>query len=230
MKVTLIAKPQWCAPPDMEQVQRCRPDQLQGTDGEKVAEFAGRLCYDSFGRGRDSDAFAANILESGHVNVLYHAHFVLLVEGVSRNLSHELVRHHVGFSPSQRSTRYCDERDSPLVHHPELGPVDELPGALQVSLMRLDAAWRATYADVVTHMMDLGRDRKTAQGAAARYLPNGVETELVWSGNAGAFLQMLPRRSIPKVVDAEFVDVAREMWRVMREQMPAYFTTEEPCI
>jgi thymidylate synthase ThyX len=40
------------------------------------------------------------------------------ITGVSRNLSHELVRHHVGFSPSQRSTRYVDERDSAVVDHP----------------------------------------------------------------------------------------------------------------
>lgn len=222
MKVELIARPSYVGSAT-EQASRARADQMVGTDGEVIAEFAGRGCYDSYGKGRDSDAFATNIREHGHVNVLYHSHFVFAISDVSRNLTHELVRHHVGFAPSMRSTRYVDERESRVVHHPDLGSVDDLPSYLRSKMSRFDSAWRDLYAEVVEHMMANGHDRKTAQGAAARYLPSGIETFLTWSGNAAAFLSMIERRKTPKVVDTEFRLLAKEMLRHLQAEMPRYF-------
>lgn len=224
MRVTLIAEtkltPEFY---ELEQVKRARQDQLCGTDGEVLAEFAGRVCYDSFGVGRDSDGFAANIVEHGHFNVLYHPHYSLFIEGVSRNLSHELVRHHVGFSPSQRSTRYCDESLSPTVNHPA---VQRLSGeAGQKVANALDECENANfqaYTIIVDTLTEQGCDRKTAQGAAARVLPHGLETELVWSGNLYAFMSMLERRTA-LVADEEFRLLGVEMLRKITAKAPRYF-------
>jgi thymidylate synthase (FAD) len=226
-KVTLIARPSFLGASECE---RCRGDQLLGTDGEKLAEFAGRLCYDSFGKGRSSEEFHANIIDHGHVNVLYHAHYSMLIQDVSRNLTHELIRHHVGFSPSQRSTRYCDESDSDVVDHPEVKKaIAKTPGggALYEAVTTLDKTWRRTYAIVVHELMSCGSDKKTAHGAAARYLPNGIATELVWTGNAQAFRSLIERRSIPDIVDAEFVELAEKMREIMAEEMPLYFARRD---
>ena len=227
MKVTVIAETKLTLEfYELEQVKRARPDQLQGTDSEVLAEFAGRVCYDSFGVGRDSDGFAANIVEHKHFNVLYHPHYSLFIEGVSRNLSHELVRHHVGFSPSQRSTRYCDESESPVVHHPQVQAILDEEGGMKADLLfdlaELTGEGRDTYRRVIDKLKERGLDRKTAQGAAARYLPNGIETELVWSGNLYAFTSMLERRTA-LVADEEFRLLGVEMLRKLTAKAPRYF-------
>jgi thymidylate synthase (FAD) len=79
--------------------------------GEKLVEVAGRLCYMSFSKPRPGGnaAYLGHILEVAHGSVLEHAVFNLIVTGVSRSLTHELVRHRAGFGFSQLSQRYVDE-------------------------------------------------------------------------------------------------------------------------
>lgn len=78
---------------------------------EAIPEIAGRLCYLSFKSPRPggNKAYLQHILESGHGSVLEHAVWGFIVTGVSRSLTHELVRHRAGFAYSQLSQRYVDE-------------------------------------------------------------------------------------------------------------------------
>ncbi|MFM7591744.1 MAG: FAD-dependent thymidylate synthase, partial [Isosphaeraceae bacterium] len=80
---------------------------------EKLIEVAGRVCYMSFAKPRPggNHAYIEHILEVGHGSVLEHASFSLLITGVSRALTHELVRHRAGFGYSQLSQRFVDESD-----------------------------------------------------------------------------------------------------------------------
>ena len=68
--------------------------------GEKLIEVAGRLCYLSFAKPRPGGnrAYIGHILEVGHGSVLEHAVFNLLITGVSRSLTHELIRHRAGWA------------------------------------------------------------------------------------------------------------------------------------
>src|SRR5437868_3479964 len=79
--------------------------------GEKLSEIAGRLCYLSFARPRPggNQAYLGHILEVGHGSVLEHAVWNFLFTGISRSLTHELIRHRAGFRYSQLSQRYVDE-------------------------------------------------------------------------------------------------------------------------
>src|SRR5208337_4279016 len=87
--------------------------------GEGLTEIAGRTCYMSFGKGRKSNQeYVENILSSKHGSVLEHAVWCLLITGVSRALTHELVRHRAGFGYSQLSQRYVDESDARYVVPP----------------------------------------------------------------------------------------------------------------
>lgn len=54
--------------------------QFQGTNAERLAEIAGRSCYDSFGKGRTSEAFHAHILEVNHGSVYEHYNFTVEVD------------------------------------------------------------------------------------------------------------------------------------------------------
>jgi len=90
--------------------------------GEKLVEVAGRLCYMSFAKPRPggNKAYIDHILEVGHGSVLEHSVFTLLFSGVSRSLTHELVRHRAGMGYSQLSQRYVDEGDTDFVVPPAL--------------------------------------------------------------------------------------------------------------
>lgn len=80
-------------------------------DAERLCEVGGRLCYMSFKNPRPggTKTYLRNILESGHGSVLEHATFNFIFTGISRSLTHELVRHRAGWSYSQLSQRYVDE-------------------------------------------------------------------------------------------------------------------------
>jgi thymidylate synthase (FAD) len=221
MKVQLIARSSFLGGTDFSD--RARDDQLRGTDLEQIAEYAGRVCYDSMGKGRNSEDFAANILEHNHPNVLYHSWVSFHIEGVSRNLTHELVRHHVGFSPSMRSTRFCDEGGSSFVTPLAVKVLLEEDEDFDKADAEYHRVWRAQYRRVVQKMLMKGHDKKTAHGAAARYLPNGIATQLAWSGNLAAFRSMIERRSVPGVVDAEFCQLSAAMLSILKVEAPAYF-------
>lgn len=85
--------------------------------GERLIEVAGRCCYWSFARPRPGGnaAYIAHILDVAHGSVLEHSVFNLIFTGVSRSLTHELVRHRAGFGFSQLSQRYVDESDTEFV-------------------------------------------------------------------------------------------------------------------
>src|SRR5258708_34238973 len=79
--------------------------------GEHLVEIAGRVCYLSFARPRPggNKVYLDHILEVGHGSVLEHAVWNFVFAGVSRSLTHELVRHRAGWAYSQLSQRYVDE-------------------------------------------------------------------------------------------------------------------------
>src|SRR5581483_4426714 len=93
-RVTLIARPQFVEPEHLKVEWRG-----DATDGERLAEFAGRICYmrQHNPASRTTADYLENIKKQGHGSVLEHAVYVLLIEGISRSCSHELVRHRAGF-------------------------------------------------------------------------------------------------------------------------------------
>lgn len=88
---------------------------------EELAEVAGRVCYRSFfvKRPGGNKAYIDHVLEVAHNSVIEHAAYNFLLTGISRSLSHELVRHRIA-SFSQLSQRYVDESDCAFVVPPDL--------------------------------------------------------------------------------------------------------------
>src|SRR5260370_11418713 len=105
--------------------------------GERLAEFAGRVCYMSQHNpaSRTTAEYLENIKKQGHGSVLEHAVYVLLIEGISRSCSHELVRHPAGFAYSQLSHRSDDQSQPAFVLPPSLA-----------SDPCLEAAWESDVA------------------------------------------------------------------------------------
>src|SRR6478736_4607772 len=149
------------------------------TDGERLAEFAGRLCYMSQHNpaGRSTRDYLENIKKQGHGSVLEHANYSLLLEGVSRSLTHELVRHRAGFAYSQLSQRYVDESDASFVIPPAMIGDESLEGAWRD---QVESA-QTTYVNFVGELMerygwvaDKVHRRKMAREAARAVLPNAT--------------------------------------------------------
>ena len=88
-RISLIARPQFIEPEHLRVQWKG-----EASDGERIAEFAGRLCYMSQHNpiNRTTAEYLENIKKQGHGSVLEHAVYVLLIEGISRSCSHELVR------------------------------------------------------------------------------------------------------------------------------------------
>lgn len=199
---------------------------------EDLIEFAGKLCYMSFGKGRKGQKYLDHILESGHGSVLEHVSASFLIEGVSRTLTHELVRHRAGFAYSQLSQRYVDESDVAFVQPPELKP--ESPGYLSWHTA-CDFALRS-YRTLIekleaTRPEDVpGTDRrKRVRQAARSVLPGCTETKIVVTANLRAWRHFLEQRG-SEFADLEIRRLAGHVLVALLKYGPGVFAdfTEEP--
>jgi thymidylate synthase (FAD) len=225
-KVTLIARPQFLEPGHM-------PVQWKGesSDGEKLAEFAGRICYMSQANpaGRTTSEYLENILRQGHGSVFEHAVYVLLIEGISRSCSHELVRHRAGFGYSQLSQRYVDESQAAFVMPPAIigdGPLErEWTGQVQAA--------QHAYIQAVEHLMekygwveDRVHRRKMAREAARSVLPNATEVKIVVSANIRAWRTMLELR-LGEGAELEIRRMAMGCLKALKKESPSFFADFE---
>ena len=77
------------------------PESIRAGKDESAAviEISARLCYMSYGRGRrDIEDFVNNLLSAKDGSVFEHVNYGFVFTGVSRSLTHELVRHRAGFA------------------------------------------------------------------------------------------------------------------------------------
>jgi len=201
------------------------------TDGERLAEFAGRLCYMSQHNpaGRSTRDYLENIKKQGHGSVLEHANYSILLEGVSRSLTHELVRHRAGFAYSQLSQRYVDESDAAFVVPPAIVGDEALEGAWRSQIEGAQASYVALVAQLMERygwVADKVHRRKMAREAARGVLPNSTETKIVVTGNARAWRTMLELRS-SEGAELEIRRAAVAILRVLQAEAPAFFSDFE---
>lgn len=208
--------------------------------GEALAEFAGRLCYMSFGEGEmdghkmvlgrsDSATYFRNILKQRHGSVLEHATVSLLVEGVSRSLTHELVRHRVGFAYSQLSQRYVDASNVKFVLHPGIPYGTPAYEEWFDSCMRGLEAYRALLEELAAREANGSlstRAAKKARESAREVLPNATETKIVVTGNARAWRHWLIMRG-SLGADAQFNRLAVAVLPYLKAELPLLFQDME---
>jgi thymidylate synthase (FAD) len=203
----------------------------ESTDGEKLAEFAGRLCYMSQKNpaSRKTREYLENIKKQGHGSVLEHANYSLLLEGVSRSLTHELVRHRAGFAYSQLSQRYVDESEANFVMPPAIIGDEALETAWQAQVESAQSSYVALVDSLMTRYAWVGdkvHRRKMAREAARGVLPNSTETKIVVTGNARAWRTMLELRS-SEGAEFEIRRCAIAIIRILAEEAPAFFSDFE---
>ena len=135
----------------------------------------------------------------------------MYVEG-SRGWSHEEVRHRES-AYSQRSTRYCDEAESPWEEHPVLvGRLDQKTEKYLSSAQReARKAYMNVVEDVQASLVGVVDDkltaRKQARGAARGYLGNALQTAMIVTRSAHQWEYYFRKRGTVHA-DAEIREVA----------------------
>lgn len=234
MKVYLLSKP-WLNWPEFARFARDEelPEAQQymvepPPDGDLLVELAGRLCYMSYGKGRKTNReFLANILAHQHFSVLEHANWSLLITGVTRSLTHELVRHR-HFSFSQLSQRYVDESGAAFIP-PHGVDLRELPPETLDLMMAAAQSARLAYAAIAKALEEKAIEienptlrRKTARQAARAVLPNCTETKIVVTGNARTWREFIQKRN-SEGADPEIRAVAAECLSMLSREAPGLF-------
>lgn len=192
------------------------------TYADELLEEAGRLCFLSWLRPnpktRTNRGYLANILFKQHYSVLEHASATIYIDGVTRNFTHELVRHR-HFSYSELSQRYVDASGLEFVEHPGLSSIEE--GDRWRLKKSVDTAF-AVYGSLVHSLTQQGKDRKKARQAARHALPSGTETKILVTGNMRTWREMLSKRLSPEA-DEEFQQVAALILAEMKRIAPNTF-------
>lgn len=214
-KVQLIGKTEFFPPTDVDW-------STDADGGQALAEFAGRACYQSWHKPNPATATNAGYLEHikevGHLSVLEHGTVTFYLTGMSRSLTHELIRHR-HFSFSQLSQRYVPERDAAMVE-PEVIAGDP---ELHEKFTRAAEASVAAYNDLLESLQERFADepkatlrRKQARQAARAVLPNATETRIVVSGNYRAWRHFIAMRA-SEHADVEIRYLAVECLRQLQK-------------
>ena len=121
----------------------------------------------------------SGVIESGHGSTIEHVVFTFGISGVSRTLSHQLVRHRAGVAFDQQSQRYVTFK----------GASTMLPASIEDA----DPDLRDRYQEQVAGSMDLYGELVGAgiPGEDARFVfPNATRTNLVMTTNLRALIHM----------------------------------------
>lgn len=193
-----------------------------GSGQDVLVEAAARACYWSYNRGRGHADHIANLREQGHTSTFEHVSWTFAIAGVSRSLTHELVRHRVGVAISQMSQRYCGPEVVRFVCPPAIYEADDPV----LYSEWVDSCGRAM--DAYTEMLARIREempeakRKQVYEAARSVLPNCTETRLFWTLNGQALRHVLEKRGSPGA-DAEFRRLATQIARIVKAEAPQLF-------
>ena len=207
------------------------PDSIRAGDDESaaIAEISARLCYMSYGRGRrDIADFINNLLRSKDGSVFEHINYGFVFTGVSRSLTHELVRHRAGFAYSQRSQRYVDESGGNFVAPPAIVQADDQVNALFDEAMEnaarsYDMLVGALETAIPREKFEYATDhRKAIRQAARAVLPNAAETKIFVTANVRAWRHFIEMRG-SAFADVEIRALAIMVLESLQPEAPLLF-------
>lgn len=213
---------------------------------ETIVAAAAKLCYakvDATQIMEDMDGpaverFLDHLVSLGHESPIEHASFTFAIEGVSRTLTHQLVRHRLA-SYSQQSQRYVKLDQFEYVVPPAIAE-DAQARALFIDAMEqdqktYDALVEILQAKAYDQFISEGMAEKKARRAAekkaiedARYVfPNATETKIVVTMNARSLKNFFAHRCCQRA-QWEIRELATEMLRQVREAAPVLFRNAGP--
>lgn len=214
---------------------------------DHITEFAGRFCYRSWDKGRSNEEYIANILQERHGSVFAHGNVSFILTGISRSLSLELIRHHVGTNPSQESQRYVTADGGELEVLGFRATAAVVPPHILDLNSRIggDGSWvletfRKDFEESLKkyhYWLDLLKTnpsprfeqggatilKKRSNEAARAFLPNATETRMVWTMNMRAARNVVEQRANPHA-DLEIRRMAVQMFHELVRVAPQTFS------
>lgn len=206
---------------------------------ENVIASSGRLCYSKVGVNEllqkhskeDNERFIKMLADMGHHSPLEHVSFTFAVEGVSRALTHQLVRHRIA-SYSQQSQRYVNlEETFEYITPPSISKKLILSREYEDAMHEVEMAYKKISKLLEMEYLDEGMDKRSANKKAiedARYvLPNACETKIVFTMNVRTLLHFFEKRCCSRA-QWEIRNLANEMLRQCKEISPILFSSAGP--
>jgi thymidylate synthase (FAD) len=208
---------------------------------EELVAAAAKLCYSSVGvedildnlDKNNTEKFLNILVSMGHESPIEHISFTFAVEGVSRSLTHQLVRHRIA-SFSQQSQRYVRLDQFEYIVPPEIEADEE---ARKIFIEAMESSQKA-YDDLVArlknkHIND-GLNSSAAEKKAiedARYVfPNACETKIIFTMNARSLMNFFRHRCCNRA-QWEIRSMAEKMLVEVKKVAPTIFRLSGPsCI
>jgi len=156
------------------------------------------------------------VMNGGHLSTVEHASFTFAVEGVSRALTHQLVRHRVA-SFSQQSQRYVKFKDGKFsyITPPKIAAKKELKEKFEAQMDDLGKYYE--------ELIEAGIPAEDARSI----LPNACETKIVFTMNARSLLNFLEHRLCVRA-QQEIREMAVEMLKLVQPIAPNIFKYAGP--
>lgn len=191
--------------------------------GATLSSIAASQCY-SAGKYDLSEAdFSVNpeltqkVAESGHTSILEHASASFLITGVSRALSHQLVRHRLA-SYTQQSQRYTDQSSFDFVVPPS---IESTPEAYMIYCEYMEQT-QAAYQQLLDIMVKNGYKKEKIQQDIRFILPNAATTQLVMTMNYRELGHFLGERMCTRA-QWEIRNLASRIFELMSAKEPLVF-------
>lgn len=208
---------------------------------EKVIAAAAKLCYSPVGvdeitqnlNGESTERFLNRLMSYGHASPIEHVSFTFAIEGVSRTLTHQLVRHRIA-SYSQQSQRYVKLEQFEYIIPPAIEDDMEAKKIFSEAMKRSQKAYDDIADRLYKKYIDSGMAKMSAEKKAiedARYVfPNACETKIVVTMNARTLINFFHHRCCNRA-QWEIHAMADEMLRQAKVVAPILFKAAGPeCI
>jgi thymidylate synthase (FAD) len=231
-------------------------------DAEKIVAAAAKLCYSQSGADdimedlteENTAKFVNKLMELGHESPIEHVSFTFAVEGISRVLSHQLVRHRIGCSYSQQSQRYVKLEQFEYIMPPSIEAVPEAEKLFEAAMKQdienynslatiliEEYAKKYFYDNEITHINIINyaehmksvnkKEYSVIEKKAiedARYVfPNACETKIVFTMTARALFNFFHHRCCNRA-QWEIREMAWEMHRQVSKVAPSLFKHSGP--
>jgi thymidylate synthase (FAD) len=214
---------------------------------EKLVAASAKLCYSPIGienimeglEDENTEKFIEMLMDLGHESPVEHVSFTFGVEGVSRVLTHQLVRHRIGSSYSQQSQRYVKLKQFEYIIPPAIDMVpaarDKFIKAMEEDQKNYNELTEILFQEHFKKLLVEGKNEKQAKAIAektaiedARYVfPNACETKIVFTMNARALFNFFHHRCCSRA-QWEIRRMADEMLRLVKQVSPTLFKNAGP--
>ncbi|HNX80762.1 MAG TPA: FAD-dependent thymidylate synthase [Candidatus Omnitrophota bacterium] len=186
------------------------------------AKFAADLYDEKSEKTAQQKEFIAKVVASGHESPLEHVKFTFAIEGVSRALTHQLVRHRIA-SYSQQSQRYVKETDFDFVVPPSIA-ADK---ALREEFMQTMTLIQTSYNKILESFKSKGKTGELANQDVRFVLPQAAETKIVVTMNCRELTHFFHERCCTRA-QWEIKRLAERMLGIVKESLPEVFEAVGP--